>query len=326
MSSHVDANVARAIAALTAIHDDHPVHRRRDLLARGMPDMLQVAMIRRGQLVRLRHGIYTLASLVADADAAERHRIDLAAALAATHEPSWGFGASAALLHGFPLPFVVPARLSVVRGSGLDERGLRQPSRHRLNLPEADVTTGPIEVGCTTIVRGVATVGPELAALSTAATLSSSRWRTALFDAALWTGGTVAEIERLVEMWRHLGHRSEVLASLARARWGAQTVLETFSRLALIEQGIPEPMLQHPFADDRGPIGVVDMWWPELGVIGEADGAVKYQSRDDLLREKVREDRLRALGWAVVRWTFPDIEERPQLVAASIRRARRVAA
>lgn len=326
MTAHLDADAAHAAATLAGIADDHPVHRRSDLIARGIPDLLQVAMIRRGLLVRLRHGVYCLNTLVDSVDAAERHRLDLAAAIAATREPSWAFGASAALMHRFPLPFVLPEHLSVVRGPGLDERGLRQPSRHRLTLPDAHVTTGPVEPERTVILRGVATVGPELAALSTAVSLTSARWRTALFDAALWAGGSASELERLVDCWRHLGHRAETLSSLTRARMGAQTVLETFSRLTLVEQGLPEPVLQHPFSDERGLIGYVDMWWPDLGVIGEADGAVKYQSRDDLLREKVREDRLRALGWAVVRWTFPDIEERPEQVAAAIRHARRLIA
>lgn len=326
MSAHLDAEIARAVAALEAIRDDHPVHRRSDLLRRGIPDLLHVAMIRRGLLVRLRHGVYSLESVVAGADAADRHRIDLAAAIAAAREPSWAFAASAAMLHGFPLPFVVPERLSIVRASGLDERGLRQPSRHRLNLPEAEVTTGAVDPDATGTVRGVATVGPELAALSTAVTLTSARWRTAVFDAALWAGGTTVGLARLTDDWRHLGRRTEVLASLARARPGAQTVLETFSRLALVEEGLPEPVLQHPFSDAQGLVGLVDMWWPGLGVIGEADGALKYRSREDIMREKVREDRLRALGWAVVRWTFADIEEHPDRVAASIRRARHSAA
>ena len=78
--------------------------------------------------------------------------------------------------------------------------------------------------------------------------------------------------------------------------------------------------------DENGLIGYVDMWWPDLNVIGEADGLVKYTSRDDVVREKRREDRLRALGPAVVRWTFEDIESRPQSVVAAIRRVGRRAA
>lgn len=326
MATDLDIAVSRTYDELTELREEHPVLRRSDLLARGVPDALQSAMLRRGHLVRLRHGIYCLRPLAETDDPAERHRVDVAAAVAAAREPSWAFAESAALLHGFPLPFAVPSRLHVVRQSGLDERALRQPSRHRLVLPDADVTTGPVDADASVTIRGVPTVGPELAALSTAARMTSGRWRTALFDAALWAGGSVEGLERLVDVWRHLGHRGELLAALSHARVGAQTVLETFSRLALVNEGLPEPILQQEFRDANGLIGYVDMWWPDLGVIGEADGAVKYSTRDDLLREKVREDRLRALGWAVVRWTFENIRERPDQVAAAIRRAQRRAA
>jgi very-short-patch-repair endonuclease len=68
------------------------------------------------------------------------------------------------------------------------------------------------------------------------------------------------------------------------------------------------------------------MWWPGLGVIGEADGVMKYGSADDLIAEKAREDRLRALGLMVVRWTWDEIRANPAQVAERIRRAARRAA
>ena len=314
------------MAALLERAEDSPVHRRRDLLAQGISDALHVAMVRRGDLVRLRHGIYAPREVVESASPAERHRIDVSAAILSAREPVWAFGPSAALLGEMPLPFAVPERVSLGRVSGADERTLRQPSRHRLALPDAHVTTGPIDPTETLLLRGVPTVQPALAALSTAVTLTSSRWQTALLDAALWRGATAEQISRLMEEWRHLGHRAELLTALARARPGAQTVLETFSRLRFVEGGLPEPILQHPFYDEQGLIGYVDMWWPTLNVIGEADGLVKYRTRNDVVAEKRREDRLRAKGPGLVRWTFEDIEEHPDRVIAAIRRASRIAA
>ena len=114
--------------------------------------------------------------------------------------------------------------------------------------------------------------------------------------------------------------------ALALARPGAQTVLETLSRLALIAEGLPEPELQVAFHDDEGLIGRVDMWWPGLGVIGEADGLLKYGSGADVVREKAREDRLRATGRMVVRWTWREIMTSPGIVARRIRGAARLAA
>ena len=44
---------------------------------------------------------------------------------------------------------------------------------------------------------------------------------------------------------------------------------------------------------------------------GEADGTTKYADREVLIAEKRREDRLRALGLQVVRWTWQDLARDP---------------
>ncbi|MFM7211917.1 MAG: DUF559 domain-containing protein, partial [Actinomycetota bacterium] len=73
-------------------------------------------------------------------------------------------------------------------------------------------------------------------------------------------------------------------------------------------------------------IGYADMAWPDHKVIGEADGLLKYQDRSDLIAEKAREDRLRAQGWIVVRWTWDEMLRRPHVVIARIVRAMDIAA
>ncbi len=326
MSARIDAEAHAAVRLLRDVAADRLVHRRHELLTLGITDALQSAMVRRNLLTRLRHGIYALTETVLTATPGDRHLIDLAACVASAREPAWAFGPSAALVRQMPLPYGVPDSLFVVRSSGGDERALRRPSRHRLTIPEADVTTGPVNDGDCSVVRGVPVVGPALAGVSAAATMTSARWRTALLDAALWQGATPGDVAETLDLWRHLGHRDDLLAALERARPGAQTVFETFSRLALIEQGIPEPILQQPFYDEEGLIGYVDMWWPDWNIIGEADGAVKYQARADIVAEKRREDRLRRRGPSIVRWMFDEIEEHPDLVAARIRQARQQAA
>jgi hypothetical protein len=280
-------------------------------------------MLRREVLTRLRHGVYALAELARSADPVRRHHLDLAAAVVSAREPIWTFGTSAALLYGMPLPFSVPSELHLARAPGLDERALIKPSRHRLVVPEARLVTGRVDIATCRVIDALPVVSPAVAAVSSASELQSSRWRIAIMDAAMWRGATIEELLDSIEIWRHLGGRTELLAAAERSRAGAQSVLETFSRLALMEQGLPEPTLQQPFYDDRGLIGYVDMWWPSLNVIGEADGAVKYHSREDLLKEKVREDRLRATGLRVVRWTQQEIESDPIRVAEQIRRASR---
>jgi hypothetical protein len=325
MYLRLDSDVRHAAHLLASRVAEHPVHRRDELIALGIPDSLQSAMIRRHVLTRLRHGVYALSDLIQTADPVGRHRMDLAAAAVSAREPIWAFGLSAALLYDMPTPVPVPTILHLVRSSGLDERALVKPSRHRLTIPQTRIATGRVQESACRVISGVPVVGPALAAVSSAAELQSRRWRIALMDAALWRGATMDEIRDEIERWRHLGGRTELLAATDDTRVGAQTVLETFSRLALLEQGLPEPVLQQSFHDERGLIGYVDMWWPDLQVVGEADGALKYQQRADLVNEKKREDRLRAAGLGVVRWTSEEIQDDPARVANQIRRASRIA-
>ena len=75
-------------------------------------------------------------------------------------------------------------------------------------------------------------------------------------------------------------------------------------------------------------VGRVDFAWPCLGIVGEFDGRVKYgrglepgrDLADVLWREKLREDRLRDLGWQVVRWVWADLQD-PRALHERLRRA-----
>ncbi len=80
---------------------------------------------------------------------------------------------------------------------------------------------------------------------------------------------------------------------------------------------MPLPELQVDFWDDAGFIGRTDFYLPQLRIIGECDGAVKYavsaqqsskQVVDALLREKSRETRLRRHGDVrdVFRWGWAE--------------------
>ena len=66
-----------------------------------------------------------------------------------------------------------------------------------------------------------------------------------------------------------------------------------------------------------------DFGWPDLGVLREFDGKSKYgelmrrpgQSAEQVLvAEKRREDRLRELGWMVIRWMWQDLIRPEELI------------
>jgi hypothetical protein len=71
-----------------------------------------------------------------------------------------------------------------------------------------------------------------------------------------------------------------------------------------------------------------DFGWELERTLGEFDGKVKYgrlrrpgeEPEDAVFREKVREDRIRDLGFEVVRWTWSDLKQ-PQVLADRLQRA-----
>jgi len=88
---------------------------------------------------------------------------------------------------------------------------------------------------------------------------------------------------------------------------------ESFSRVRIRDLGFEIPTLQERFAFADGGHADSDFCWRSSHLLGEFDGAVKYldgRLRDGLhadevvVREKIREDRLRALGLTVIRWVW----------------------
>ena len=113
------------------------------------------------------------------------------------------------------------------------------------------------------------------------------------------------------------------LASAAKRRWVASVLAfadprsgsagESLSRARIHALGFPQPELQTSFHDHDGFVARTDFHWRKFRLIGEFDGDAKYlrdeylgglSSREAVLAEKKREDRLRALGFAVVRWDW----------------------
>jgi hypothetical protein len=124
--------------------------------------------------------------------------------------------------------------------------------------------------------------------------------------------------------------RAERAAALASPL--AESVGESYSRAAFEILGFEQPVLQHAFYDKEGFIGRADCWWPKHRVVGEFDGKAKYvdaavrgpiSPEDAVYREKLREDRIRRLGFGFVRWGWADVEDperlRRRLLAAGLR-------
>jgi very-short-patch-repair endonuclease len=111
--------------------------------------------------------------------------------------------------------------------------------------------------------------------------------------------------------------------ALALADPLSESPLESRSRLKFREVGIRPPKTQIRIGDAAARfIGRVDFYWDEYGVVGEADGAVKYDGTDPapLHGEKLRHEALEDAGLTVVRWGNSDLNDFSQ-VATRLRRA-----
>ena len=109
----------------------------------------------------------------------------------------------------------------------------------------------------------------------------------------------------------------------------SESVGETRTRLVMHQFGLPAPTLQvRLYAQDGTFLGRVDMGYPELGVMIEFDGLVKYRkplqpgqtATDVVIAEKAREDLIRGLGYAVVRFVWAELSN-PSAMAAKINAA-----
>ena len=109
--------------------------------------------------------------------------------------------------------------------------------------------------------------------------------------------------------------------AVAFADGRAESVLESISRVAFDELGLPPPDLQAWVGDEDEIIGRADFLWRAYRTVGEADGAVKYADPARAMAQLERDARLRAAGFEVVHFTWREITRTPEQVAATIRTA-----
>jgi predicted transcriptional regulator of viral defense system len=270
-----------------------------------------------GRWVRIRHGQYgerlDLSALPPWEQARQDHRRLVHAVV-----KSWRPGAiavshqSALALHGLPLWGLELGQVHVTR---TDERagGVIAGVRHHV---------GKLAVVDLTEADGLVTTTVARAVLETACTASFEA-AVVIVDAALRDHVMSAEdLRRLLGVIEFWPGSATARAAMDFGDARSESVGESRLRVLMHRYGLPTPVLQVEFRDADGLIGRVDFYFPEYDTVVEFDGRVKYGggSADVLVREKVREDRLRALGFQVVRadWTVFD---RPRRFLADIDQA-----
>lgn len=112
-----------------------------------------------------------------------------------------------------------------------------------------------------------------------------------------------------------------VLASQVDSDRPAESVLETRFRQLLRDAGVPTPKPQVEI-DMNGTTARVDFAYPDVRLAIELDGAAYHSSQKALRRDRNRENRLVALGWRVLRFTWEDVRDDPEAVLRCVQRAR----
>ena len=222
---------------------------------------------------------------------------------------------TAARLLGLPLPPGPRSEVSLTRRPPARSNRVGPATRvHVADYADADVR----EVHGVPVLAGARLVLDCCSALSPPDAL-------AVADAALRRNLVAgAELRAALQSRRRRpGVRTAALV-VGRADPLAESWLESVSRWWLAESGLPRPVLQQRFVDDRGFVRArVDFWFPEQGVVGEADGEGKYTEPAALYAEKMREDWLRDRHRVeVVRWVTDEMMD-PRARTAVVDRLRR---
>ncbi|WP_306906239.1 hypothetical protein [Arthrobacter pascens] len=294
----------------------------------------------KGTLVRVRHGIYYSKAAWISIKAWERYAVTTAAV--ASGDPSAVFCYLTGLrLWRLPVPGV-PGHIHILTASP-HKAGRHASTTTAAKDPKTGVT-GLKNVSSYGIARHHWTADVVqrrgFAVTSLIQTVTDSIVRMELPEAVAVVDEVLSarrqegdrltrdEVKRAAALITSATKRSRVLEVLALADETAESVGESRSRVLIHVLGLPAPVLQQSFHDAEGFVARADFFWREYGVIGEFDGDAKYLDdallggnsiRLAILAEKKREDRLRSLGYIVVRWDWTAVTD-PRSLARTRRR------
>lgn len=280
---------------------------RPQLIAQGWSDGELRRRRRSGELVSLRRGAYLDSDDARLADAVATHALVIESGRPLTADDAVLSHVSAAVLHGLPIWNVPLDRVHRTRARRTGARRTGSTDLHAAPLTAEEITEiggRPVTTLARTLVDLARTLGFEEAVVLVDAALHRH-----LVDA-----GALAEALARAAGWPGCPNARRVVEF---ADPGSMSVGESRSRVAMARFGLPAPVLQWEVTSDIGWLGKVDFAWPELRVVGEFDGRVKYGkylrpgqgAGDAVFAEKQREDRIRDEGLRVVRWVWAELRQ-----------------
>jgi hypothetical protein len=281
-------------------------------------------------LMSIRRGVYTWRAAYEAAMETERYRIRIAAAALCLDGNAVLSHESAAVIVGLAMLDPDLAHVHITRQAPARPRVEAGLHHHVAEMIDLDTDGRAFDRDVTSIARTAVDVARETDRLEVAV---------AVLDSALRAGVSRRELWDVFARCRNWPGARLVATAISFADKRADNPGESWSRVVLMQQGVPAASLQVPVHDEQGLVGYADFGWP--GVLGEFDGKGKYglasydpgrdvepldpeQVKRLLWKEKVREDRLR-VGHEVVRWGMADLYA-PARLAARVRAAQTRAA
>ena len=269
-------------------------------------------LTRRGDLYQVGRGVYasgTLASeMLAIADGLQL--LQLAAAVAVTGPGAVVSHESAAYLHSIDLL----SRQDAATLTCPPQRGRNARAGIRLHTAtlSADHVTAFGRLPVTTPARTVVDLARTLSFRAGVVTTDSALHRQLV---------TKAELRQVLTDCRRWPGARQAAAVIDFADGRAESPLESIARIAFNDCGLPPPELQVWLGGTVEPIGRVDFYWKQYRTIAEVDGALKYADPHRARAQLRRDSLFRDEGFEVVHFTWQQITQTPEHVAASIRNA-----
>lgn len=218
---------------------------------------------------------------------------------------------SAMVLHGLPIWGLDLNRVHVTRVDGRSGGVVAGVQHHLGVLTDADPS----------VVDGLLVTSVARATLESACA-TSFEVAVVGVDAALRAGHLGEhEMQRLQSVMAFWPGSSVARQALRFGNGLSESVGESRLRVLMYERGLPRPRLQTEFHDRFGFIARVDFDFEGYETVTEFDGALKYGggSPEVLIREKQRDDRLRAIGLTVIRTDWSDLDRPTDLAADMLR-------
>lgn len=292
---------------------------RRELLAQGYTDPQIRALVRRGQLVRVRHGSYAHGTVWRSLSSIDQYRVVIRAVLKRAHPSAVATHISAAVERGAPTWGILLDEVHVTRTDGKTGRREAGIDHHRGQLDESAVeVVNGVRVSpaarCAVEVTTLTTVEPALITVN------------GMLNAGMMTVEEFAAEAATCKHWPDT-LATNIVLRICDVR--IQSVAESRTVFLCWAQHLPCPEPQVPVADEHGLVfALADFVWEEYGVFLEFDGRIKYELfrregetlEEYVLREERREEQICLLtGWICIRITWQDLEN-PVRTARRIRR------